>query len=93
LAIAVVSLAALISVDADGLVRQARLAWGSVGPTVLRVPQAELALLGQPLRQASLRQAAELARQHLSPIDDPRASVDYRRQVAGNLLLRLAQSA
>jgi xanthine dehydrogenase FAD-binding subunit len=93
LAIAVVSLAALVSLDAAGLVRQARLAWGSVGPTVMRVPQAEQALLGQPLCLASLQQAAELARQHLSPIDDLRASAQYRRQVAGNLLLRLAQGA
>ncbi|MFH1035684.1 MAG: xanthine dehydrogenase family protein subunit M [Pseudomonadota bacterium] len=93
LAIAVVSLAALISLDARGLVTEARLAWGSVGPTVLRLPRAEQALLGRPLEVASLQEAAALARQELKPIDDQRASASYRRQVAGNLLLRLAQDA
>ena len=91
LAIAVVSLAALIARDESGLVTRARLAWGSVGPTVLRVPAAEEALLGRPLDDASLQAAAQLARQALSPIDDGRASAAYRRQVAGNLLLRLAR--
>jgi xanthine dehydrogenase FAD-binding subunit len=91
LAIAVVSLAALVSLDEHGLVRTARLAWGSVGPTVMRVPRAEQTLLGRPLEMASLEQAAEMARQDLSPIDDIRASALYRRQVAGNLLLRLAR--
>ena len=89
LAIAVVSLAALIRLDAGGLVKEARLAWGSVGPTVMRAPRAEQALMGRPLDRASLERAAELARQAVNPMDDGRASAHYRRQVAGNLLLRL----
>ncbi|MBI5521582.1 MAG: xanthine dehydrogenase family protein subunit M [Desulfarculus sp.] len=93
LAIAVVSLAALISLDDGGVVREARLALGSVGPTVVRPRQAEQALLGRPLDAASLKAAARLVRQEVSPIDDPRASAHYRRQVAGNLLLRLARPA
>ena len=91
LAIAVVSLAALLSLDDAGLVREARLALGSVGPTVLRAPRAEAALLGQRLESAVLEHAAALLRQEVSPMDDARASADYRRQVAGNLLLRLGQ--
>lgn len=91
LAIAVVSLAALVRLDGQGVVQEARLAWGSVGPTVLRVPLAERALLGRPLETASLEAAAGLARQAVRPIGDLRASAAYRRQVAGNLLLRLAR--
>lgn len=41
----------------DGLVRRARLAWGSVGSTVLRVPVAEEALAGRPLTRTSLEEA------------------------------------
>ncbi|MBI4799564.1 MAG: FAD binding domain-containing protein, partial [Desulfarculus sp.] len=93
LAIAVVSLAALVSLDEGGVVRAARLAYGSVGPTVVRPRQAEAALLGRTLEVASLEAAAELARQEVSPIGDARASAAYRRQVAGNLLLRLARPA
>lgn len=90
LAIAVVSLAACIQPSERGDVKQARLAWGSVGPTVMTVPGAEACLAGRPLGPASLAAAAEAARRALDPIDDVRATADYRRRVAGNLLLRLA---
>uniref|UniRef100_I2Q6W9 Aerobic-type carbon monoxide dehydrogenase, middle subunit CoxM/CutM-like protein n=1 Tax=Desulfovibrio sp. U5L TaxID=596152 RepID=I2Q6W9_9BACT len=90
LAIAVVSLAAVIETDAGGRVLEARLAVGSVGPTVLRCPAAEAALTGRLLTQDVLQEAAGHIRAAVSPIDDIRATAAYRRQVAGNLLLRLA---
>jgi CO/xanthine dehydrogenase FAD-binding subunit len=89
LACAVVSLAALINLSASGRIEAARLAWGSVGPTVVRAPQVEAALEGRPFNRETLEEAARLARLAVNPIDDLRASADYRRQVAGNLLLRL----
>jgi xanthine dehydrogenase FAD-binding subunit len=90
LAIAVVSLAALLRLDARGRVAEARLAWGSVGPTVWRCPEAEAVLAGQRPTLTALKRAAEVVRERVAPIDDIRASADYRREVAGNLLLRLA---
>ncbi|OLN30132.1 Xanthine dehydrogenase, FAD binding subunit [Desulfovibrio sp. DV] len=90
LAIAVASLAAVIETDAAGRVASARLAVGSLGPTVLRCPAAEAALAGQRLTPDVLQQAAGHIRAAVSPIDDIRATAAYRRQVAGNLLLRLA---
>jgi xanthine dehydrogenase FAD-binding subunit len=92
LAVAVASLAALIRLEPDGRVAEARLAWGSVGPTVVRSPEAEAALLGQPLTRDALEAAALCARRAVSPIDDLRAGARYRRQLAGNLLLRLLKS-
>ncbi len=91
LAIAVASLATAIRLDDDGRVTEARFAWGSVGPTVLRCAAAEQALCGRPLTQTTLADAAALADAVLQPIDDLRASAWYRRQVANNLLLRLAR--
>lgn len=90
LACSLVSLAALIRFDAERRVAEARLAWGSVGPTVIRCPAVERRLLGERLTPAVLAEAAQLARQAVQPIDDVRAEADYRRQVAGNLMLRLA---
>ena len=90
LAISVASLAACLRLDGDGLVLSARLAWGSVGPTVVTSRPVEQALEGKRLDQAALRAAADLAREAVSPIDDLRATASYRRAVAGNLLLRLA---
>ncbi len=91
LAIAVVSLAACIALDGRQVVKQIRLAWGSVGPTVVRVPEAEKFLAGRRLEPETLAQAAAMVRRRVSPIDDVRAPANYRRQVAGNLLLRLAR--
>jgi xanthine dehydrogenase FAD-binding subunit len=90
LAVAVVSLAALVRFGSAGRVAGARIALGSVGPTVLRAGRAENALIGGKLTLAALRRAAALVREEVEPIDDIRASADYRREVAGNLLLRLA---
>lgn len=89
LAVAVASLAALIVLDGDGRVAQARIAVGSVGPTVVRCHEAQARLLGRRLDREALVEAGEAVRRAVSPLDDIRATADYRRKVAGNLLLRL----
>jgi CO/xanthine dehydrogenase FAD-binding subunit len=89
LACAVVSMAALLRVSPEGVVEKAALAWGSVGPTVITSPEAEEALIGEPLSPASLQKAAALVRETVTPISDVRADADYRRTVAGNLVMRL----
>lgn len=89
LAISVVSFAALIRTQ-NKVVQKAYLAWGSVGPTIVRCPKAEKALEGKPLTLSALICAADLARAAVEPISDVRASADYRRTVAGNMVLRLA---
>jgi xanthine dehydrogenase FAD-binding subunit len=93
LACALVSLAALLRLDEDGRVTHASLAWGSVGPTVLRCPDAEACLTGRPLSGPVLREAAALVRRAVAPISDVRANAEYRRRVAGSLLLRLTRDA
>jgi CO/xanthine dehydrogenase FAD-binding subunit len=89
LAIALVSLAAVLHLSDEGIVLEAHLAWGSVGPTVVTCREAEAALEGKPLSLDVLEKAAALVRLAISPIDDVRAGAEYRRLVAGNLLLRL----
>jgi CO/xanthine dehydrogenase FAD-binding subunit len=90
LACAIASVAAVLTLTSTGVIDAARLAWGSVGPTIVTSPAVEAALIGERLSQTTLAKAAGLARQAASPIDDTRASAGYRRHVAGNLLLRLA---
>lgn len=92
LACAVASLAAAFKLSEDGRIEIARLAWGSVGPAVLRLPEIENALTGQPFCQDTLEKVIPVVREHCSPIDDVRATAVYRRLVAGNLLLRLPQA-
>ncbi|MFH1080560.1 MAG: xanthine dehydrogenase family protein subunit M [Pseudomonadota bacterium] len=92
LACAIASLAAVLQVSSSGVVQAARLAWGSVGPMVVTSREVEEALIGETLSLNTLQKAASLARRAVSPIDDARASSVYRREVSGNLLLRLLQS-
>jgi xanthine dehydrogenase small subunit len=61
-----------------------RLAFGSVAPTVVRVPRTE-AILGEG---GSIAQAQRALVEELSPIDDIRSTAVYRRRVAQNLLER-----
>ncbi|MBU2549197.1 MAG: xanthine dehydrogenase family protein subunit M [Proteobacteria bacterium] len=93
LAIAVVSLAALLRVSDENRIESARLAWGSVGPTVVISDEVEAALIGRALTMHTLEGAAVLARRAVRPIDDIRAGADYRRLLAGNLILRLIEYA
>jgi carbon-monoxide dehydrogenase small subunit/xanthine dehydrogenase small subunit len=90
MACAVASLAATLEISASGRIGQARLAWGSVGPTIVRLPEVEAALVGHPFDRATFTAAASLVGASLSPINDVRATASYRRQVSGSLLLRMA---
>jgi len=92
LAIAVASLAAVIARDAAGRVNEARVAVGSLAPTVLRCREGEAFLIGRRLDRETLRALGQGIREVISPIDDIRATAAYRRQVAGNLPLRLLGS-
>jgi xanthine dehydrogenase FAD-binding subunit len=89
LIIAVASLGALVWAD-DGVIREARLALGSVAPTVIRPREVERALVNRPLTVKALTEFRDALSSAVRPISDLRASADYRRQVAGNLLLALA---
>lgn len=92
LAIAIVSMAAVIDTSEQGMIEKAHFAWGSVGPTVVSSEEVEAFMKGRALDQKTLLQAAAMAREAVAPIDDVRATASYRREVAGNLLLRLLTS-
>jgi CO/xanthine dehydrogenase FAD-binding subunit len=89
MACAVASMASLLQVSQSGVIEAARLAWGSVGPTVVTAAVVEEALIGEKLSRETLAAAAGRIRQIVQPIDDVRASAAYRRVVSGNLLMRL----
>ena len=91
LAISLVSLAAMLNLDRQGIIRAARLAWGSVGPTIQTAPAVEKALVGHRLDRKTLDEAAFLVSSTVKPITDLRAGAEYRRMVAGRLLLRLLE--
>jgi CO/xanthine dehydrogenase FAD-binding subunit len=72
----------------EGVVNDARIAIGACSAVAQRMKQAELRLIGAPASSGvgRLIEADDLRR--LSPIDDVRASADYRRDAALTLLRR-----
>ena len=64
--------------------RSARLALGSVAPTVVRARHTEEALGNG----ATIDDAVEVLRREIVPIDDIRSTAEYRRLVSGNLARR-----
>lgn len=92
LSIAILSLAALVDLTHDRKIRAVRLAWGSLGKTIVTSPETEKRLMGTSVDDpAGFILAAARIREEVSPISDVRAGAEYRRQVAGNLVLRLCQ--
>jgi carbon-monoxide dehydrogenase medium subunit len=69
-------------------VTEARVALGAVAPVPLRVPDAEEALVAGGLHPNAVERAAQLAVAAARPIDDVRATVEYRRDMVGTLFRR-----
>jgi CO/xanthine dehydrogenase FAD-binding subunit len=86
-AISKVCLAAVLDLDGNR-VRDARVALGSVAPSVLRCVHAEAALRDQTLDGALADAVAAALALDVSPIDDMRSTARYRMRVAQNLLIQ-----
>ena len=71
-------------------VTEARIALGGMAGVPKRAAGAEAALIGGRLTEARLEAAAEALGAEFTPLTDWRASAEYRRLVAQNLLRRLA---
>ena len=73
--------------DGD-VIASARFAAGGVGPTVVRLPQAEAFVVGKPFDDATLREAGRVARTEVRPITDVRSDAAYRAQLVENLFAK-----
>ncbi len=90
--IATVGIASVISLEDDRRTcRDARIALGAVGPIPFRARAAEESLKGKALTQESLAEAAALAQEAATPIDDVRGTAVYRKAMVGALTLRTLQ--
>jgi CO/xanthine dehydrogenase FAD-binding subunit len=70
----------------DGVIRDIRIALGSVAPIVLRAVKTENILRGAKLTQTIIATAKESLSREIAPIDDIRSTARYRMRVAQNLL-------
>lgn len=94
--IAVVGVGSCLQLDGDKVVA-ARIALGAVAPTPLFAAKAAESLVGKKLDDAAINQAAKLATEQSSPIDDMRGTAEFRRHLVGVLtkrtLLKAAERA
>ena len=79
--ISIVGASAAITLDADGIVSKARIFLAAVAPTPLRFAQAESFLTGKKISKETIEEAAEIAKNNCTPIDDQRATADYRKEM------------
>lgn len=77
----------------DGIARDVRIALGAVAPTAVRAPRTEALVEGQRIGTDLLDEAQRTVRDEVSPIDDWRATAEYRRRQAGVLVRRAIQVA
>jgi xanthine dehydrogenase small subunit len=72
----------------DTKIEQATIAYGGVGPVVMRLPKTESYLNGKTIGSDTFEEAGRIARGEVSPITDVRGSRDYRLQLAENILCK-----
>jgi xanthine dehydrogenase small subunit len=74
--------------QSNGKIDDVRLAFGGVGPMVLRLPKTESSLRGQQPSLKIFERAGEIARTEVAPISDVRGSMEYRQTLARNILCK-----
>jgi carbon-monoxide dehydrogenase medium subunit len=79
--------AVLLALD-RGRVARVSIALTNVGATPLKARAAEAALVGRPLDESALAEAARLAMDICDPVADQRGDADYKRAMAGEMTRR-----
>ncbi|MET9310242.1 xanthine dehydrogenase family protein subunit M [Kribbella sp. NPDC003505] len=88
----IVSVGAAVRVD-GGVIAQARVGLGNMGPAPVRATAVEAALVGQPATADAVREAAARAADGTAPVTDLNGDADYRRHLATVLTRRAVLAA
>ncbi len=72
----------------NGKVAQARIAYGGMAGIPARAAHAQNTLIGKPFDETNVRAAMAAMADDFTPLDDMRASAQYRLDVAQNLLFK-----
>ena len=88
MAISIVSVAVAVVLDSSNKIEDARIALGSVAPTVTRSAEAEKMLVGQQADSEVIKEAANVIQADIAPINDVRSTAKYRRHAASVLTRR-----
>jgi CO/xanthine dehydrogenase FAD-binding subunit len=90
--IAVVGVGSAITLEGDKCTA-ARIALGAVAATPLFAAKASQALIGKKFEAATIENAAKLAMELASPIDDMRGTAEFRKHLVGVLTRRTLERA
>ncbi len=85
--ISIASIAVALKIE-SGVIEDARIAYGSVGPTVVRFTDLEEKLIGERPKKELFESLAMEYSDRVKPITDVRASAEYRKKLTGNLLIK-----
>lgn len=72
----------------DGVFKEVKIGLGAVAPTPMRARKAEGVLVGAKVSDQVIERAAQVASEESRPIDDHRASAEYRRMMVEVLVRR-----
>jgi CO/xanthine dehydrogenase FAD-binding subunit len=84
---------AVVVISENGICKDIRVALGAVSPTPMRVKKAEDILRGQKFSDELIEKVAQMASEEARPINDHRASADYRRKMVKVLVRRAIEEA
>jgi aerobic carbon-monoxide dehydrogenase medium subunit len=90
---AIAGVAVWLTLDGNGALSAVRIGLTNVGPTPLRVHQAESALLGRQPSDELLGVAAAAAAAESQPVSDGRGPADYKRAMVRTLTSRALRKA
>ena len=85
---AIAGVAVYVCLDSAGLVTYAGIGLTNVGPAPIKARDAEQSLLGKPLSEQSIREAADLAAAASRPNSDTRGPAEYKRAMVHTLCTR-----
>lgn len=88
---AIVSVAARLVTDPEGIITEARIALGAANDFPMRAKTAEAALVGHGLNAQAIADAADAAMQEAKPFSDALASEWYRKKMVGVYVRRVLE--
>ncbi len=90
---ATAGVAVQLTLDKSGICTAAGIGLTNVNATPLRAARSEQALIGKPITEASVAEAAQYASEDCSPSSDLRGSEEYKRAMVAVLVKRMIHKA
>ncbi len=87
LVISIASIAAAVKLNGE-IIEDVKIAYGSLGPTIVRFKDLEEEMKGKKLTEDLIEEFSLKYQARINPITDVRASAEYRKKLAKNLLVK-----